>query len=125
MRNIFIVGIGGFVGAVLRYVLSGAFQKISHYPWFPFGTLAVNLIGCFLIGILGGYADNAGAFSANVRLFLFLGILGAFTTFSTFGYETLALVRDYEIFAALLNVGLHVGVGLFFVWLGYNLVNLL
>ncbi len=116
-----IVGLGGFIGSALRYLISGWAQSISNTPWFPAGTLAVNVIGCLAVGILGGWADNIGLFNASTRLFILLGILGGFTTYSTFGYETLALVRDREIFAALINVIFHLIFGLGAVWLGYAL----
>ncbi|MFH1847081.1 MAG: fluoride efflux transporter CrcB [Candidatus Omnitrophota bacterium] len=119
--NMFIVGFGGFVGAASRYLISGAFQKLSRDHGFPYGTLGVNLFGCLLIGFLGGCSDNVGFFSSKIRLLLFMGVLGGFTTFSTFGYETMALFRDSEITAAFINVGMHVVAGLFFVYLGYML----
>jgi CrcB protein len=124
MRNILIVGLGGFIGSVLRYLLSGWIQKLAGSGTFPYGTLGVNVAGCLLIGLLGGLADNAELFSANARLFLLLGLLGGFTTFSTFGYETVALLRDREMVAGLSYVGLHLLLGLTAVALGYGLSNL-
>lgn len=124
MLNIILVGTGGFTGAVLRYLVSGWAQKISGSGFFPFGTMAVNIAGCLVIGILGGFADNIEIFSPSVRLFVFIGVLGGFTTFSTFGYETMALLRDREIFFALANVVLSVVLGLAFVWLGYAISNI-
>lgn len=123
MWNVVIIGTGGFIGAVLRYALSGAFQKAANNHWFPFGTLGVNLIGCLIIGALGGFAENLKFFSSEVRLFLFLGILGSFTTFSTFGHETLILLRERAIGFAFLNVFTHIFIGLFAVWAGYAIVT--
>lgn len=124
MRNILLVGAGGFVGSALRYLMSGWLQRLSPEGRFPVGTLGVNVLGCFLIGLLGGLAENIEAFSPNVRLLLFLGVLGGFTTFSTFGYETMALARDGQFPAAAMNVVLHVVAGLAAVWVGYNLTTL-
>lgn len=124
MRNIIIVGLGGFVGSVLRYLVSGWIQAFSDRPFFPYGTLGVNVVGCLLIGLLGGWAENAELFSPSVRLFLLLGLLGGFTTFSTFGYETVALLRDREPAAAFAYVGLHLLGGFAAVAIGYGLSNL-
>jgi CrcB protein len=121
MRSIVVIGLGGFIGSILRYLISGWVQKLSSNPWFTYGTVGVNLIGCLLIGLLGGWSENQEVFSPSTRLFLFLGILGSFTTFSTFGYETLSLLRDQRVGAAMGNIGLQVIVGLMAVWLGYAL----
>jgi CrcB protein len=124
MRNVIIVGLGGFTGSICRYLVSGWVQKLSGSGLFPYGTLSVNILGCLLIGLLGGWADNAELFSPSTRLFLLIGVLGGFTTFSTFGYETVALLRDRQLLAASANVGLHVFVGFAAVALGYGLSNL-
>ncbi len=124
MRNIIFVGLGGFAGSVLRYLVSGWIQKFLDTPFFPYGTLSVNVIGCLLIGLLGGWADNTELFSPPVRLFLLLGLLGGFTTYSTFGYETVALLRDRQALAAMGYVGLHLVLGFGAVALGYGLSNL-
>ncbi len=118
------VGLGGFAGSVLRYLVSGWIQRLADTPLFPYGTLSVNVLGCLAIGLLGGWADNAGLFSPSTRLFLFIGVLGGFTTFSTFGYETMALLRDRATAGALLYVGLHLLLGFGAVALGYGLSNL-
>ena len=94
MRQIIIVGLGGFAGSILRYLVSGWVQRLADSALFPYGTLSVNVLGCLAIGLLGGWADNAELFSPSTRLFLLIGVLGGFTTFSTFGYETMALLRD-------------------------------
>lgn len=121
MRNLAIIGLGGFIGAVLRYLVSGWVQQLGRDGAFPVGTLGVNVAGCLLIGLLGGLAENLGMLSDTARLLLIVGILGSFTTFSTFGYETLALLRDGQFGASLLNVALQVAAGLFAVWAGYAL----
>lgn len=124
MRNLLVVGLGGLIGAVLRYLVSGWLHAAMRTLAFPIGTLGVNVLGCLLIGLLGGLADNMAMLSHSTRLFLLVGILGSFTTFSTFGYETLALMRDGQFGLALANVLLQVVVGLTAVWAGYALTYL-
>jgi len=118
MKVIFLVGTGGFVGSVLRYLISGWVFRLLDKPWFPVGTLAVNLVGCLAIGFLGGIAEQRRFFDPEIRLFLFVGILGGFTTFSAFIYETVSLTHDARLAAALLNIALQVVVGLLAVWFG-------
>ncbi len=118
MNNILLVGIGGFIGSVLRYTISGWVQQTTKSIGFPYGTLAVNVIGCFIIGFLAQLAEVRGVFASEARLFVFVGILGGFTTFSSFGNETLNLARDSQMLSALANIGANVVIGLFVVWLG-------
>lgn len=118
MTNILLVGFGGFIGSVLRYTISGYVQQATKSVGFPYGTLAVNVIGCFIIGFLAQLADSRGLFTSESRLFVFVGILGGFTTFSSFGNETLNLARDSQMMGALANIGANVVIGLFAVWLG-------
>jgi fluoride exporter len=80
MRNIMIVGLGGFAGSIGRYLVSGRVQSLSGSTLFPYGTLCVNVLGCLLIGLLGGWADNAELFSPSTRLFLLIGVLGGIAT---------------------------------------------
>lgn len=117
MNNVLLVGIGGFIGSAVRYLLGGYVQQSSK-SIFPYGTLTVNVIGCFVIGFLSQLAENRGAFSSEARAFVFIGILGGFTTFSSFGNETLNLARDGEMLNAFANIGLNVFLGLLAVWLG-------
>jgi len=119
--NITLVGAGGALGAIARYGVGGLVHRNPTLAGFPFGTLAVNLLGCLLIGLGAGLADARQAFTPEARLFVFVGLLGGFTTFSSFGYETMALLRDHEILRAGLNAGLNVFAGLALVWLGYAL----
>ena len=112
------IGLGGFAGSVVRYLVSGWAQTISTSVTFPYGTLAVNVLGCLVIGVLSYLADARGLFSAEARLFLFVGVLGGFTTFSTFGNETLNLIRDGEMLVASLNVAANVVLCLLAVWAG-------
>lgn len=116
--QVVLVGVGGFIGSIFRYLLSGVVQRSLPMSEFPFGTLVVNVLGCLLIGILHGLAETRQVIGPELRLFLMIGMLGGFTTFSTFGYETLALLRDAEIFRAMGNVVFQVLFGLMAVWLG-------
>ena len=118
MTNILLVGIGGFIGSVMRYLASGYVQQTTKSVDFPYGTLAVNVIGCFVIGFLAQLAEGRGVFTSESRLFVFTGILGGFTTFSSFGNETINLVRDSQMMNAFPNVGTNLDIGLFAVWLG-------
>lgn len=118
MTKIFLVGAGGFVGSILRYVFSGYVQQWTQSATFPFGTLLVNLAGCLVIGFLSQLADSRGVFTAETRALVFVGVLGGFTTFSTFSNETMNFLRDGENIPALLNVGGHIILGLGAVWLG-------
>ena len=119
-----LVGTGGFFGSLARYGLSGFVQK--HFPLavFPYGTLAVNLLGCILIGVLAGLAEERQMFGPELRTFALIGILGGFTTYSTFGYETFALMRNAEFLQATANVAIHLVGGLVMVWLGFALTTI-
>lgn len=118
MTNILLVGIGGFIGSALRYAMSGYVQQASKSVGFPYGTLAVNVTGCFVIGFLSQLAETHGVFTSESRLFVFVGILGGFTTFSSFGNETFNLARDAQMLTAFANIGANVLLGLAAVWLG-------
>jgi CrcB protein len=118
LYSIIFVALGGALGSVSRYLLGAWTQAISKSIDFPYGTLTVNLIGCFVIGFLSHLAEAHGAFTLELRAFVFVGILGGFTTFSSFGNDTINLLRDGEAFNALANVGANVLLGLALVWLG-------
>ena len=113
-----LIGMGGGLGAILRYLLSGVVQDGSRVTLFPIGTMVVNIAGCFAIGFLSGLVDTRAVFSPETRLFLFIGLLGGFTTFSTFGNETVNLLRGGENLLAMVNLGVSVFAGLAAVWLG-------
>lgn len=125
MTNILLVGFGGFIGSVLRYTISGWAQQSANRLDFPFGTLAVNLIGCFVIGLLAQFGERYGAFSNESRAFLFMGVLGGFTTFSAFGNDTVNLMRQDFVVNAFANVGANVILGLLAVWLGHIVGHLI
>ncbi len=121
--NAALVGAGGFIGAICRYGLSGLVQRSAALSSFPYGTLAVNMLGCLLIGLAIGLMENRQLFGPDFRLFALIGVLGGFTTYSTFGYETFALLRDADYLRAFANVAIHVVLGVALVWLGYVLVS--
>jgi CrcB protein len=118
MEKVLLVGMGGFVGSIARYALAGGVHRIAATSSFPWGTLTVNIVGCALIGFLGGIAELRGVFRPETRLLVFIGVLGGFTTFSTFAYETLALARGGLLAKALGNAGFHLFGCLVAVWLG-------
>ena len=125
MVRIVLVGLGGFFGSVLRYLLAGYVHTVLRDFEFPYGTLAVNVAGCFFLGFLSQLAEGYGLFSSEARLFLFIGILGGFTTFSTFGGETFNLLRDREVFLAAMNISCQVILGLMAIWGGRVLVHVI
>jgi CrcB protein len=112
------VGLGGFLGSVLRYLVSGWAQSATGSVSFPFGTFAVNAIGCFAIGGLSYLADARGMLGPEARLFLIVGVLGGFTTFSAFGNETMNLLRDGQVLHASLNIVASLLLCLAAVWAG-------
>jgi CrcB protein len=114
------VGVGGFVGAGLRFLVSGWVYQLVPNAGFPWGTLVVNVVGCFALGLLGGLAEVRGVLSAATRLFLFIGVLGGFTTFSTLAYETVTLADGSQVFRAAANVAAHVMLGLGAAWIGVH-----
>jgi CrcB protein len=124
MNNILIVGIGGFLGSILRYLISGYVQNVSQSISFPYGTLSVNIIGCFLIGIISQLVDLQIGMAAETRLFLMVGVLGGFTTFSAFGNETVNLLQDQRLFLSLMYIGSHLFIGLSAVFLGRMIIKL-
>ncbi|MDZ7266372.1 MAG: fluoride efflux transporter CrcB [candidate division KSB1 bacterium] len=125
MLKIILVGIGGFAGSILRYLLSGYVQQLAKDSGFPLGTAAVNLAGCLVIGLLAQLAERHGFLTMEARLLIVIGFLGGFTTFSTFTNETMNLLRNGEVLAALVNLHVHFVLGLAAVWLGRVLAYLL
>ncbi len=123
LMNAALVGSGGFLGALLRYGLGGLAHWQIPLSTFPFGTMVVNLLGCLLIGLFAGLAESRQLFGPELRTFVLIGLLGGFTTFSTFGYETVAMIRGEEYFRSAVNVGAHLILGLGLVWVGYALTT--
>jgi CrcB protein len=125
MFKLFLIGSGGFIGSVFRYLLSGYVQSWSDTSRFPSGTLFVNVSGCLVIGFLSQLVETRGLFTPETRAFLFIGCLGGFTTFSTFGNESFNLLRDGQHALGLLNIGLHLFLCLVAVWFGRNLAHII
>ena len=124
MKGILLVALGGAVGSVARYKISG---YVLHHTldWrFPAGTFAVNVLGCLVAGVLAGLAEKHEFFSPEVRLLLFTGLLGGFTTFSAFGLETMYLLRRGDLAIAGANLVLSVIAGLLALALGLGLASL-
>ena len=119
LAQMLLVGAGGFVGSVARFTLSGCVQRMAPASSFPFGTLAVNVAGRLAIGFLGGMLEIRQMLTPTTRLFVMIGLLGGFTTFSTFAYETLGLAHGAELGRALLNAVAQLVLGLGAAWLGY------
>lgn len=122
MQQVLAVGLGGFIGAIARYTLTGLMQQ-RFRAFLPAGTLLVNALGCLVIGILMEFVIERESFSETGRLFLITGILGSLTTFSTFGYETVELMRESEMRLAFWNVAANVCIGFSAVWIGRLLVK--
>lgn len=121
--NLLLIALGGSIGAVARYGLAGVVQRFTT-PYFPFGTFVVNIVGCFVFGVLAGVAEHRFALGPEARAFLLIGVLGGFTTFSSFGYETFQLLRDAEFMRASLNVVGQVVIGVCVMWLGFVLTRI-
>ncbi len=125
MDKYLFVGTGGFMGAVLRYWLSGFIQQLSNSNLFPIGTLGVNFLGCLVIGFLSELAEEHGLFTGEARALVFVGVLGGFTTFSTFSNETMNLLREGQNSLAFGNIASHLILGIGAVWLGRTLAYLI
>lgn len=121
-KAILLIGIGGGVGSIFRYLTSLLVTKYFQ-SYYSLATLLVNIIGCLLIGLLIGIFDKQEIINHDIRLLLITGFCGGFTTFSAFASENFHLFQSGNSLAAYLNIGLSVFVGLFAVWLGVNLIK--
>ena len=122
MTRLLFVGLGGFVGTIFRYWLGDLIAK-RYGETFPLGTLAVNALGCFLIGFLFYFFYDRNLTSPTVRTVIFIGVIGGFTTFSSYGLQTFTLLRDGQVFLALVNIVASNALCLVLVWLGYSLAK--
>lgn len=122
LRTIFIVGTGGFIGSVLRYLVQYFVEK-GMASTFPLGTLIANIAGSFIIGIVFALAEKGNLMSAEWRIFLAVGVCGGFTTFSSFAYNNFTMIREQTFMQLLLNVGGSLFFGIMAVYLGVILVR--
>jgi fluoride exporter len=116
--------LGGILGVTSRYVLGGWVYSITGAS-FPYGTLVVNVSGCLAIGFLGTLAEGRWSFSPNLRLFLFIGLLGGYTTFSSYMFESYKLLQDGEVLLALSNLLISVILGFVGLWVGVLLARII
>ena len=123
--KILLIGLGGFLGAVLRYLASCGIHKLVKEDSFPAGTFAVNMIGCFFIGLALCFAANNDSFNDDLKFFIITGLLGAFTTYSTFSHDTYVLISNKAYFVAFGNVAGQLFGGIAATAIGYFITNLL
>jgi fluoride exporter len=124
LERLVLVGLGGMMGTLLRYGTGGLIGRLKGGATFPVETLVINVAGCLVIGFLAALSETRGVFAPTTRSFLFIGLLGGFTTFSTFGYETIQLLRAGQVGAGLASVALQILLGLGAVWAGDALARL-
>ena len=123
MLRILCVGLAGLAGTLCRYWVAGVVTG-RYGEAFPYGTLAVNLVGCFAAGLLFQLMQERGAFSETARATVFVGLLGGFTTFSSYGLQTFALLREGQAGVAALNVFASNVLGLLMVFVGYSVARI-
>jgi len=123
MKTLLLIGTGGFIGTVFRYLLSQFIQS-KALSAFPFGTLGVNVLGCFAIGIVFALSERTNM-HPEWRLFLATGICGGFTTFSAFTNETFGLLRDGQLWYASIYIIVSVVIGVLSTFIGYSLLKLI
>lgn len=122
LKNLMIVALGGGVGSALRYLIQETLHKqVDNFE--PYGTFVVNILGCLLLGILAGFAEQEKLINANMNLLLMSGFCGGFTTFSTFAHQGHGLFTSNKPFQALLYVGLSVIIGLLAAYFGYRMAK--
>ena len=122
MQKTIFIALAGLAGTLLRYWVSG-FVSRQYGETFPWGTIAVNLIGCLVAGAVFFLTEERFLVSPTVRTVILIGLLGGFTTFSAYGLQTFTLLRDGEFALAILNVVTSNILGLFMVWVGYGLAR--
>ncbi len=124
LRTILLVGSGGFIGTVMRYLVQYYVEK-SLTSTFPWGTFIANIAGSFILGMVFALAEKGNLMSAEWRIFLAVGICGGFTTFSSFAYNNLTFLNDRAWGALFLNIGGNLFLGIIAVYLGIIVIRLL
>jgi len=123
MSKLLLIALGGATGSLARYLISTATYAQFGVSRFPLGTLLVNSLGCLVVGVLAGLVQKYDLFSDDIRLMLFVGVAGGFTTFSALGLETFELLRHEEWMLAGMYVLASVLIGIALVGLGYALID--
>jgi CrcB protein len=123
-RTLLIIGTGGFLGSISRYLASRYVQNAISTA-FPFGTFIVNITGCFLIGFIYGLSERSSLLNPGWKMFLTVGFCGGFTTFSTFANENLALLRDGNFFYFIIYTGLSIFLGITATFLGVTITKII
>ncbi len=124
LKTILIVGTGGFIGSIARYLTQLLVERYLHSA-FPWGTFAANMAGCFIIGLVFALAAKGNLLSPEWRIFLTVGFCGGFTTFSSFAYNNLNMLSENNYFQFFLNIGLSVFLGIAAVYAGILFIRLL
>lgn len=124
IKNFLLIGFGGGLGSIARYLCQKWFGESYAHP-FPWGTFVVNIVGCFLIGIIYAAAEKTIFFTPQIRLLLITGLCGGFTTFSAFAFENMSLLRSGDVFYFLLYSIGSVALGIAAVFAGITLIKLL
>jgi len=119
-----LVAAGGAIGATARYLVADLVHRVAS-PFFPWGTFLVNVTGCFAFGLVAGLADARGAVGPSTRAFVLVGVFGGYTTFSSYAFETMELIRAGELPSALANGAGQVVLGLLAFWAAWSLAHAL
>lgn len=123
MLNVLFIALGGAIGSVSRYLVSRIFSDFEQPFLYLLGTVSVNILGCFLFGLIAGSMETRGLINEHLRSFLLVGLMGGFTTFSAFGAETFFLIEKGNIHLAIINILFQVTIGVLAVWAGLSLVE--
>lgn len=124
IKNMLLIGLGGGIGSIARYWCQKWFADNFQHP-FPWGTFTVNILGCFLIGVFYAIAEKSSLLSPQTRLFLITGLCGGFTTFSTFAFENMNLLRSGDVAYGILYITSSVVLGIGAVFAGISIIKLL